>query len=199
MRLVKLVGEHTIDVDLLPEAPLVLDAGCRTFNFCEEIFALRPKARIIAIDPGPDIEIPDDSRIKFIRCALMEVDQCCKVWLKMAGCESVTSRTPVPGWQEVAVAPFRNVLKMWGPYFDLIKFDCEGAEFDILKNWPGRCATQINIEFHDNMVSPDGKGLPQSYFEELFHVKLSDYRVIQNEPDSLGIHADALLVATSHV
>ena len=196
MRLVKLVGEHTIDVDLLPEAPLVLDAGCRTFNFCEEIFSLRPKARIIAIDPGPDVDIPTDWRIRFQRFALMETTQQ-YVWLKMAGCESITSMTRQQGWAMVMTVSFREVLSTCGPYFDLIKFDIEGSEFGILENWPGKCCTQINIEFHDNMVSPDGKGLPQSYFDELFHVKLSDYRVIQNEPDSLGTHADALLVLAS--
>lgn len=196
MRLVKLVGEHTIDLDLLPEEPLVLDAGCRMFNFCAEIFALRPKARIVALDPGPDIEVPNDPRITFVLSAVMETQQSC-AWIKMAGCESVTSMEPLPGWALISVVPFRRVLEVHGPYFDLIKFDIEGSEFGILENWPGKCCTQLNVEFHDNRKSPDGKGLPQSYFDKLFSEKLPDYRVIQNEPDYLGTHADALLVAAS--
>jgi FkbM family methyltransferase len=197
MNLQRLVAEHTIDVDLLPESPLVLDVGCRRFNFCEEILALRPKAQIIAFDPGPDIEALDDMRITFMNFALMHGAHE-GAWLSMNDCSSIVSTVYQDGLVEVPVIGMDEILYHW-PYFDLMKFDCEGCEFAILENWPGKCAGQINIEFHDNMVSPDGKGLPQSYFDELFHVKLSDYRVIQNEPDSLGTHADALLVLNSSI
>jgi hypothetical protein len=57
MNLQKL-AEHTVDVDLLPEAPIVLDVGCRWFDFSKEILRIRPDARIVALDPGPDIEDP---------------------------------------------------------------------------------------------------------------------------------------------
>ncbi len=194
MKLQQLIGEHTIDVDLLPESPLVLDVGCRRFNFCEEIFALRPKAQIVALDPGPDVHAPDDMRITFLQFALMENVRD-RVWLSMNDCSSIVSTIPRAGLVEVPVIGLSEILYHW-PYFDLMKFDCEGCEFEILKNWPGKCAGQINIEFHDNMVSPDGKGLPKEYFDRLFE-KLPDYRVIQNEPDSLGTHADALLALTS--
>jgi len=97
----------------------------------------------------------------------------------------------------VPTLSFRELLKDWGPYFDLIKFDIEGSEFGILEKWPGRVAGQINIEFHDNRASADGIGLPYGYFDVLFKNNLPDYRVIQNEPDSLGTHADALLALTS--
>jgi FkbM family methyltransferase len=193
VQLKKLCGEHTIDVDLLPECPLVLDAGCRSFNFCEEILQLRPKARIIAVDPGPDIDPPVDWRIRFQRFAITEAGGA-NVWLKKAGFESVTSRTPVDGWDEVPTVSLHEVLKDCGPYFDLIKFDIEGSEFAILENWSGRCATQINVEFHDNRASVDGLGLPKSYFDKLLDGPLKDYRVVQNEPDYLGTHADALFV-----
>lgn len=191
MNLRKLVCEHTIDVDLLPKKPLVLDVGCRMFNFCEEILALRPEAAIVAMDPGPDIEPPTDTRILFVNFALIETEQEF-AYLKMAGCESVYSLTPVPGWAKVPVRSPSCIFARW-PYFDLIKFDCEGAEFEILENWPGPVAGQINIEFHDNRKSVDGKGLPQSYFDAVF-AGMPDYKVVQNEPDYLGTHADCLLV-----
>ena len=189
----KRLAEHTIDVDLLPEKPIVLDVGCRSFNFCDELLTLRPLAQIVAIDPGPDIDPSIDARIRFLRFAIVETHQA-SVWLKPAGFESVFSMKPETGWAEVPTKSFRQVLDGYGPYFDLIKFDCESAEFGILEHWPGRCAGQISIEFHDNMVSPDGRGLPQSYFDALVAGPLHDYRVIQNEPDYCGTHSDALLV-----
>jgi hypothetical protein len=33
--------------------------------------------------------------------------------------------------------------------FEVVKMDCEGAEYDILLNWPGPIARQITVEFHD--------------------------------------------------
>src|ERR1039457_5840658 len=54
MNLVKLSG-HTVDVDALPEAPVVLDAGSRDFGFSNELLLYRPKAIIYAMDPDPTI------------------------------------------------------------------------------------------------------------------------------------------------
>src|SRR6267142_566504 len=116
MNLRKLAGEHTIDLDLLPDEPLVLDAGCRSFNFCAEIFSLRPNARIVAVDPGPDIEVPNDQRIIFLLSALDNRYRD-RVWLKMAGCESIISPTPQPGWAEVSVMSFHDLIGNFN-YFD---------------------------------------------------------------------------------
>lgn len=191
MLLVKLCGEHTIDLDLLPKEPLVLDVGCRYFNFCEEILGFRPKARIIALDPATDVEKPSDPRIEFYNHALVVSGN---AWMKPN--DWVVKQSAQEGSLEIGVISM-SALRERFPYFDLIKLDCEGSEFSILENWPAKWAMQVNIEFHDNLFSPDGKGLPQSYFDRLFAEKLPDYRVIQNEPDSLGIHADALLVLAS--
>jgi hypothetical protein len=66
------LAEHTIDIDLLPESPLVLDVGCRGFEFDREILKLRPKARIIALDPDPEITHPEEKEIIFLHAALTE-------------------------------------------------------------------------------------------------------------------------------
>jgi hypothetical protein len=34
-------------------------------------------------------------------------------------------------------------------FWEVVKLDCEGAEYEILRNWPGPIARQITIEFHD--------------------------------------------------
>lgn len=199
------VGGHSIDLDLLPEAPLVLDVGCRYFNFSSELLNLRPNARVICLDPALDIvEVPDDSRITFFRKALVETDQS-SVWLTWEGDGSRASLEPEPGVLcglenlggavAVPTISFRKILSDFGCHFDLIKFDCEGSEFAILENWPGPVATQISVEFHDTW----GSGLhDDSYFENLFNRPLQDYHVIQHEATPAGNygywHADTLLV-----
>ena len=57
------LASHTVDLDLLPEAPIVLDAGCRWFDFTTALQIRRKDARVIAIDPAVD-----DGRI----CAIYE-------------------------------------------------------------------------------------------------------------------------------
>jgi FkbM family methyltransferase len=176
MQLKQLVGEHTIDVDLLPEEPLVLDVGCRYFNFCEEVLALRPKARVIALDPAPDVGPPSDPRITFLRLALIETEHQAG-WLKMDGIWSWTAIKPQQNHSnmiEISIVNLREVMSRYGSYFDLIKFDCEGSEYGTLENWPGPCAGQVNIEFHDLSTKED------VYFDRLFAEKLPDYRVILN-------------------
>jgi hypothetical protein len=185
MNLKRLIGEHTIDEDMLPEEPLVLDVGCRYFNFCEEVLALRPKARIIALDPAPDVGPSPDPRITFLPLALIETEQQAG-WLKMEGIWSWTAVKPQenhPNMIEISIINFRELMLRYGSYFDLIKFDCEGSEYGTLENWPGPCAGQINIEFHDMDSKEDG------YYDRLFSGKLPDYRVVLNRD-----YIDVLLV-----
>jgi len=82
------LASHTVDLDRLPEVPIVLDVGCRWFDFAKEIMRLRPQARIVALDPGPDVEQPTELKpathdlgpmcnpgITFFKAALVAGDQ----------------------------------------------------------------------------------------------------------------------------
>src|SRR5690349_14204704 len=46
------LASHTVDLDLLPECPMVLDVGCRDFDFTRALLALRPVTCMIALDPS---------------------------------------------------------------------------------------------------------------------------------------------------
>ena len=52
------VSHHTIDDALLPAAPVVLDVGSRNYGFSNGILAIRPQAKIIALEPDPAVPEP---------------------------------------------------------------------------------------------------------------------------------------------
>ena len=49
--------------------------------------------------------------------------------------------------------------KFGASHWDVVKLDCEGAEYDVLLDWPGPIAEQITVEFHEhtgaNVKGPD--------------------------------------------
>ena len=184
MNLQKLGAEHTIDVDLLPKAPKILDAGCRGFEFDLELLKLRPAAKIIALDPDPTIDKSPDRRIAFIRAALTEKDVKSVCWQGPSGDGAfIIGGENDPGFRwpvhdaasvaEVANVTLKQIMDEFKiAHFDLVKLDCEGSEFGLLESWPGPIATQISVEFHDCMNRTRWN---EEYFERLFSGPLRDY------------------------
>jgi FkbM family methyltransferase len=184
------LGEHTIDVDILPEEPIVLDVGCRGFAFDREILALRPKARILAMDPAPDVEDPKEEGIIFLRRAMTE-KVVSHVWWQGSGDGAYIAsgddphdpgyrwpRVNDPSSVQVPNISIHGLMeefkKVNDSKFDVVKLDCEGSEFGILEHWPGPIATQISVEFHDFV---DRGRWNDRYFENLFAGPLHDYEV----------------------
>ena len=68
------LAEHSVDVELLPEAPVVLDAGCRGFDFSNAVLDVRPKARVTQWT-RPRSEPSSDPRITFLNQPLVGLYQ----------------------------------------------------------------------------------------------------------------------------
>lgn len=213
---------HSIDLDLLPDAPVVLDAGCRGFAFTRDLLRLRPKARVIALDPDPLICDPliGGCRCEYQSVALIAGSQVSSGYISttkradgnanfLAPLNSSTEKAihPESGWaftgfqlEEVACINIGNLMRGYGvDHWDLVKFDIEGAEFEILENWPGPIATQISVEFHD-FTGPRREKVNAGYYENVLWPKLPWYRAEKHDwvdlignPAYLG-HWDSLLV-----
>jgi FkbM family methyltransferase len=203
----KLGAEHSIDVDLLPESPVVFDVGCRGFEFDHELLKLRPKARIFAVDADPAIKQPDEPRIHFVHCAITERPTPHVLWQGDGDGAYICSKPGEPGYgwgvhdvtksaevPNTTITDFMEAFEI--NHFDVIKLDIEGSEFGILESWPGPIAEQISIEFHDFI---DRNRWNDAYFEKLFAGPLKDYNVALfgltplGPGNSLG-HWDTLLV-----
>ena len=202
------LASHTVDLDLLPSEPLVLDVGCRWFDFTNAVQIRRKAARIIAIDPARDV-IPPLMNLRgalapfeFLNCALVGDPRPFQQLAHFSTGEGdfLTNQSHFAGWDkqpDIYEVPCVRIGELMTgqniDHFDLVKLDCEGSEFGILENWPGPIATQISVEFHD-WDKPQYRS--ESYFNTLW-ARLPWYRVVQHELSKQGTgvgHWDTLLV-----
>jgi FkbM family methyltransferase len=153
------LASHTVDIDLLPEEPIVLDVGCRWFDFTRGILAHRPEAQIIAFDASSDVKKDGDlpaRQVQFSKCALVGDSRFSTNFAEGIagdGGGNFVLDADHHGDYRIVRVPCSNIkdtMHYFGiKHFDCVKLDCEGSEFGILENWPGPIATQISVEFHD--------------------------------------------------
>ena len=196
------IDSHTVDLDLLPEAPAVLDVGARNFQFARLILETRPNARVYAMDPDRAIADPGIAGLSFLNMALVADEKTQSGYASYSTGEG-NFLTDSPVWYaDVYQVPCVNIQTLMRDlgvaHWDLVKLDCEGQEFPILEDWPGPIATQVSVEFHDH-VTPGRRSA--EYFRGLWK-RLPDYRIVQHEPTQVGPagvvgHWDSLLALNS--
>jgi FkbM family methyltransferase len=202
------LASHTIDIDLLPDEPTVLDVGCRWFDFTRGILAYRPKARIIALDPSSDVTWPPDlplGQVSFAHVALIGGDDFSTNFAEGIagdGGGNFALQADSHGDYRIRRVLCMNLAKLMHSHqvkhFDAIKLDAEGSEFGILENLPGPVATQISVEWHDwtGPWKQHGCGAAMAHMERL------GYRTIQHELSKQGTgigHWDSLFVLKATV
>ena len=207
MNLVQLAS-HTVDLDLLPEAPRVLDAGCRDFDFTAAVLEHRPRSYVYALDPGPDLCPPPplmqrypDALIHFSNRALVGSPRF-KARLFTGSTGHGDFLSELQSYYDMIPIEVHCVTlsELGGPnpfdFWDLVKLDIEGSEFEVLERWPGPIARQISVEFHD--WNQPHTCYSETYWRELFtHLGKFGYRVVQHELSRQGNgvgHWDSLIV-----
>ena len=187
----EVIDNHSVATGLLRGGP-VLDAGARGFRF-SKWFAERGH-EVYAVDPSPDITCPEYVR-HFDRVALLGLHEHYHhfVNLEMDSPDKeawfVTPGGTVPAWN----------IHNWGwtetnPW-DLVKLNIEGAEFGVLKTWPGPIARQIVASFHQHC--PHAKRSEEEiasvvahleqWYETVRHVKDDRYCAGPNYWDSIWV------------
>lgn len=198
-------ANHTVDLDLLPEASVVLDVGCRGWDFTNEVLSVRPGAWVIGFDPDTKLWPQNPPQgCEFINFALVgEANQLVSRYASYSTGEGnfLTDLDAYYDAKMVMVSCTNISTFMKGRqlmYFDVVKLDCEGSEFGILENWPGPIATQISVEFHDSGYTP-GYGPDYDYGPMFERLKGFGYKIVQHELSKQGDgtgHFDSLLVLT---
>lgn len=165
MNNVKVIAEHSVDLDLLPEKATILDAGCRGFEFTDYF---EKKGHVVF---SVDIDNLED-RKNYINIAISDTNGMCNV-----------NHTPDPQATHISdgnqihkvtieTLKERLHLKRW----DLIKLDIEGEEYNVLNNATNHpIANQISVEFHAH-CRPEQS---QKALDKLLD-KLSEFYFIKN-------------------
>jgi hypothetical protein len=146
-----------VAVDLLTKGP-VLDAGARGFVFSKWFSERGHEA--YACDPSPDIVVPEYVH-HFDRVALASRKWPLHVGLNLEGDPGAWYVVPAMYRHPAKVVPTWNLHVNWGwternPW-DVIKLNIEGAEYDILDDFPGPIARQIVVSFHEHTPRARGR------------------------------------------
>ena len=187
------IESHSIDLAALPEAPEVLDVGCRGFAFCKSLLKLRPFARITAMDPDPLLTLEEmPVGVLFLRAALVGDERLTSNYAGWSNGDGNLLCESAPWYAEREhTVPCLNITALMArlkvSYWDLVKLDCEESEFQILENWPGPIAGQLSVEFHDwtGEWRKKAKDDP-AYYPRLFNGPLKDYEVLKHELSTVG-------------
>lgn len=186
--MIKALSEHTIDVGLLPDNAIVLDAGCRGYGFAKQILKERPHATVIAVDADEDTEVSPHPQIKLLTVAIVGKDsqKFAEYYaIDKGNANSLVFPRSNSELRTVACMTIQAIMRKFNiDHWDLIKLDIEGSEFDVFDNWPGPIADQVAVEFHD-YFDKENKWNAE-YFENLLVGPLKDYEVVQNEYYPIG-------------
>jgi FkbM family methyltransferase len=186
------IEEHTIIPNFLNSKSWILDLGCLNFKFSNELKKFTNN--IICVDANPRISsengiipgfpIPED--IIFINKAIVNESE--KQHIDYYEYHDINGNSihknendyaRIMFKTEVPTITIKQIMKDYNiNQFDLIKFDIEGSEYNILENIDFTISKQFSIEFHDFR----GFDIDINKFYEQFNSKIGNFcEVIQHE------------------
>jgi hypothetical protein len=131
------IHEHSLDTSLLPEGARILDIGCRGFLFANHF---RVQGHTVWA-----VDIDDLERDDYWRCGISDYDGYCGV-KKSSDPQATSIDRKADGVKCYTLKAFSEMVSI--PFWDLIKIDVEGSEYEIIMSLEKAPATQLSIEFH---------------------------------------------------
>lgn len=136
------IAEHTFDELLLPEKANILDLGCRGFAFANPL--ILADFRVITVDMDKTVFPGSGVGWSHYTCAVTNYDGWCGI---------INDRDPqatrftfgdnTPCYTLETLSGFCSV-----DFWDLIKMDIEGSEYEVIMSLDVAPAKQLSIEFH---------------------------------------------------
>jgi FkbM family methyltransferase len=161
---------HSYDPEILQPGGWALDVGCRGFEFSQ--LMVERGLQVIAVDADPGVGVAMDPNIWSLHFALIGVRPRGRrrpVTLYRDG--DVCAYNIFRGTTSTALSVPSKTLKelmkeLRIGFFEIVKLDCEGAEYSILENWPGPIAREISVEFHD-FIGRNPEPDPENYYQRM--------------------------------
>jgi hypothetical protein len=136
-------GDHTLDAERL-KVGAVIDAGCRDYDFTEAMLALGMVVTAFDIDRAVIEKAPRHRMLFAGLLALVGENQPNEVGVVLAG----NGSRIIDGHDILTIKLSAFPTKTYP--FSAVKLDIEGSEYEVLLTWPGPCADQITIEYHEH-------------------------------------------------
>lgn len=133
------VAEHTFEETLLPDCANILDLGCRGFVFADELTRLGHWVCCVDAD-----ELPGGKH--YWKIAITNYNGYCEVIPNKDPQGFRIGKKSSDGLKCCTLPMFSN----WNDvdFWDLIKIDIEGSEYEVIMSLTEPPAKQLSIEFH---------------------------------------------------
>jgi FkbM family methyltransferase len=165
MNNIKLIAEHSVDLDLLPEKATILDAGCRGFEFTDYFQKRGHTVFSCDIDDLKD-------RSNYIKMAISDSNGKCSV----NHTADAQGKHIVQGTDIHKVTTEEMAKRLSVSRWDLIKLDIEGEEYNVLNNAENHpIASQVSVEFHSHCRPEQTKAVLDKLLD-----KLAEFYFIKN-------------------
>ena len=132
------IAEHSIWFEALPENAHILDLGCRGFAFGKEMISRGHDVVMVDIDPSLQGEI-------YFSVAISDYDGECGL-IETSDKQATRIDKSAKGIKCFTLASFSKQVGV--EFWDLIKMDVEGSEFEIIMSLDKAPAKQLSVEFH---------------------------------------------------
>jgi len=218
--MIQTIKEHFVDPDLMKKGGWVLDLGCAGFEHA--IHYVEQGFNVISVEParfGPQyippaqLVVSDNFHMVCKACVgIKESDTMTFYEYGWGGANSLYmkpemlnqpkyeghGKNPFKSAYEVPLTTIEEIMGEFGvDCFEYIKFDIEGAEYQILENFPEKCTKQFSVEFHDFFDLSPNPDDPDVWHDKLNNEILTDYNKVterrgwrNNIDDCLYIHKD---------
>lgn len=138
--MITVIAEHSVDLDLLRKGANILDLGARGMEFTNYF------------DARGDFVVPVDLDIlktdrAYLRFAVTNYNGTASI--KRTSDPQATSISKIIGGEPVTAITLQRLSEEAKvPFWDLIKSDIEGAEYEMIMSLQKAPAKQLSIEFH---------------------------------------------------
>lgn len=184
---------HTYEPNLITEGGWALDLGCNDFIMTDHLLGMGLK--VIAIDPIKTIHIPEiilnDPNFIYLQkaCVGIKIENTVQYYeYSQWGANSIINtpdklhdkenlghaNNPLKDVYPVETTTIQEIMETYGvKQFEYIKIDVEGAEYEILENFPKKCTKQMSVEFHAFLGLTPIEDVEQ--YHDFLLKKLEDY------------------------
>ena len=139
--MIEVIHEHSVEMSLLPAKANILDLGCLGFQFTRHFRGLGHNVKSVDIQ---ELEDKDDYQM----VAVSDFEGTAYIVMNSDKQAIKIQKNPKTNY-EIACTTLKRLSQYYDiSFWDLIKIDVEGSEYEIIMSLEKAPAKQLSVEFH---------------------------------------------------